>query len=406
MAEKKKDTKLLLKKGKAQFTLVGNVKVNEYTFDLDKTYDSGWTSNILNLGVDCGNGNTVYAEMSGGYFPAKYKRDNVVYVHGIKEVDGKKQDDFQDSFTIDWDDRFDETILETVGRNCFVTVGIEKTDKDKTFYKDFLTEYDAVAYLAENLKDGTTVYVRGNIAYESDGEKVYVKKKITNIALSEAKPENFKATFTQTILLDDGSIGKPDKEKNTIPISAYVVDYVGKPKIDDKKIEVKKNFAFPVNFEFGIGDNAELTAKQLSKFFKAKKNEIIEISVDGNIIEGASIVNITKDDLPDDIKELIELGLYTEEEALTKCAVGNTSREKRMIITKPTITYVGEGDDRKPTVASDRTKYKPDDISLYSTFLATLETGEKVSDKGNTNSEDIEDDEDSDLLDMLNALDD
>jgi len=400
---KKNSAKLGLKKGKAQFTLIGKAKVNDYTYDLDKTYDSGWTSNILNLGVDCGNGNIVYAEMSGGYFPEKYKRDNVIYVHGFKEVDGKKQDDYEDSFTIDWDDRFDEEILETVGKNCFITVGVEKTDKDKTFYKDFITEYDAVAYLSEHLTDDLTVIVKGNIAYESNGENVYIKKKITSIALSKAEPENFKATFTQTILLDDGSIGKIDKEKNTIPMSAYIVDYVGKPKINDKKIDVKKNFAFPVNFEFGIGDNSELTAKQLSKFFKAKKNEIIEITVDGNIVEGAAVINITKDDLPDDIKELIELGLYTEEEALTKCAVGNTNREKRMIITKPTITYVGEGDDRKPTVATDRTKYKPEDLEFYSTFLETLDT-ESDEENSKSNKSDSEDDDD-DLLDMLNALD-
>ena len=209
-----------------------------------------------------------------------------------------------------------------------MTVGIEKDEKGNTFYKDFLTEYDAVEYLSEHLTDDTLINVKGNITYETDGEKVYKKKKITNIALSKAEPDKFKATFTQTILLDDGSIGKPDKEKNTIPMSVYVVDYVGKPKINGQKIEVKQNFAIPVNMEFNIGDNPELVSKQLAKFFKAKKNEIIEMTVDGNLVEGGSIVNITADDIPNDIKELIELGLYTEEEALAKCAVGNTSKEK------------------------------------------------------------------------------
>ena len=90
-----------LKKGKANFTLIGKVKVNDYTFDLDHEYDSGWTSNIMNISVDCGNGNTVYAEMSGGYYPPKYKRDNLIYVHGNKEENGKKTDDFDNTFTID-----------------------------------------------------------------------------------------------------------------------------------------------------------------------------------------------------------------------------------------------------------------------------------------------------------------
>lgn len=380
-----------LKKGKATFNLIGKVKVNDYTFDIDHEYDSGWTSNIMNIGVDCGNGNVVFAEMSSGYFPAKYKRDNKIYVHGVKQDENDKiVDDWDNTFTIDWDDRNNPVILETIGKSCFVTVGIEKDEKGNTFYKDFLTEYDAVQYLSEHLTDETLVNVKGDIAYETDGEKVYIKKKITNIALSKAEPDKFKATFTQTILLDDGSIGKPDKEKNTIPMSVYVVDYIGKPKINGQKIEVKQNFAIPINMEFNIGDKPELVSKQLAKFFKAKKNEIIEMTVDGNLVEGGSIVNITVDDFPDDIKELIELGLYTEEEALAKCAVGNTSREKRMIITKPSITYIGEGDDRKPTVSRDDKKYKPTDLQFFSAYLATLD----LNDSSDNNNDNIQIDDD------------
>ena len=381
-----------LKKGKASFTLIGKAKINDYTFDLDHEYDSGWTSNNMNIGIDCGDGNIVYAEMSGGYFPAKYNRDNKVYVHGVKVDDnGKNVDDYENTFTIDWDDRNDSSILETIGKGCFITVGIEKDEKGNTFYKDFLTEYDAVQYLSEHLADETVVNVKGVIAYETDGEKVYIKKKINNIALSKAESDKFKATFVQTILLDDGSIGKPDKEKNTIPMSVYVVDYIGKPKINGQKIEVKKNFAIPVNMEFGIGENAELAAKQLSKFFKAKKNEIIEMTVEGNLIEGGSIVNITTDDIPDDIKELIEMGFYSEEEALAKCAVGNTSREKRMIITKPSITYIGEGDNRKPTVSRDDKKYKPSDLQFFSAYLATLD----LDNPSDNNDNGVNDDTDS-----------
>ena len=381
-----------LKKGKASFTLIGKAKINDYTFDLDHEYDSGWTSNNMNIGIDCGDGNVVYAEMSGGYFPAKYNRDNKVYVHGVKVDDnGKNVDDYENTFTIDWDDRNDSSILETIGKGCFITVGIEKDEKGNTFYKDFLTEYDAVQYLSEHLTDETVVNVKGVISYETDGEKVYIKKKINNIALSKAESDKFKATFVQTILLDDGSIGKPDKEKNTIPMSVYVVDYIGKPKINGQKIEVKKNFAIPVNMEFGIGENAELAAKQLSKFFKAKKNEIIEMTVEGNLVEGGSIVNITTDDIPDDIKELIEMGFYSEEEALAKCAVGNTSREKRMIITKPSITYIGEGDNRKPTVSRDDKKYKPTDLQFFSAYLATLD----LDNPSDNNDNGVNDDTDS-----------
>ena len=35
----------VLKKGKAGFTLIGKAKVTDKTFNLDNTYDSGWTDN-------------------------------------------------------------------------------------------------------------------------------------------------------------------------------------------------------------------------------------------------------------------------------------------------------------------------------------------------------------------------
>lgn len=403
-----KETKTVLKKGSANFQLIGKAKINDFSFDLNHEYNSGWTSNIMNLGVDCSNGNVVYAEMSGGYFPPKYKRDNVIYVHGVKtNENGQTVEDYDNSFTVDWEDRFNESILETIAKSCFITVGIEKDNKGKTFYKSFLAEYDAVQYLSEHLENDTVVIVNGKLTYESDGERTYIKKKINNIALSKANENDFKATFKQTILVVNDSIGKPDKEKNTIPMSVYVVDYVGNPKINGKKISIKRNFAFPVNMEFAIGENLDLTQKQLTKFFKTKKNEVTELTVVGNIVEGATIVNITDDDIPDDIKELIELDLYSEEEAKAKCAIGNNNREKRMIITKPAITYVGDDDNRIPTVAIDKNKYKPNDIELYSSYLAEI-----TEDDDNTESTEYEEfspdsdtDEDDELMALLNDLD-
>ena len=397
----KEIVKTPLKKGKANFILIGEAKVNDYTFSMDNTYESSsWTDNKLNLGVDCGNGNTVYAEMSGGYFP---NVDSQIYVHGIKEDANGKTEDFENRFSVDWEDRFDNDILETVADSCFITVGITKDDKDKIVYKKFLSGYDAVYYLSKHLENGMVVCIKGNMAYETDGEHTYIKKKITSITLSKAEPKDYKATFTQTILLDEHSVGKEiDKEKNTLNISAYCVDYIGKPKINGKKIEVKKNFAIPVNFEYALDGDKDIVAKQLKTYFKAKKNEVIELTVLGNIVEGATIVNVTLDDIPDDIKELIELNYYTEEEALKACAVGNSSRGKRMIIVKPTIAI--NGNDKKiPTVAINKEKYNVNDLEFFNDYLASLDT-----DDSDDNYETIEptsdDDEDDDFMALLNDI--
>ena len=114
-------------------------------------------------------------------------------------------------------------------------------------------------------------------------------------------------------------------------------------------------------------------------------------------------VNITEDDIPDDIKELIEMGLYSEEEAEKKIAVGNGNRERRMIIVKPDITYVGTGDDRKPTVAFEDGKYDEDDLYFYEQAL--LEAGAEPSSDDDTDSESEETSlEDDDLLAMLEGM--
>mgnify|MGYP000670721942 FL=1 len=385
-----------LKKGKAAFNLIGRVKVTDKTFNLDNSYDSGWTDNSMYVGVDCGNGNTVYAEMRSGFFPDK---DNVIRAYSKDEKDdaGKSK-----SVEIAWEDRLDESLYDSISDSSFLTVGVEKDVKDKTVYKKFLTAYDAVEYLNEHLEDGMIVNVKGTIGYSEYEGNVSTKKEITSIVLSKIDDEaDFKATFSQTILVDSKSIGKKNDDKGTMELVAYVVDYVGKPKIDGEKIEVKKNVTYPKTFEVAINENPEITTKMLQRFFKPKKGKITEITVTGNLVEGGSTVNITEDDIPDDIKELIEMGLYSEEEAEKKIAVGNGNRERRMIIVKPDIIYVGTGDDRKPTVAFEDGKYDEDDLYFYEQAL--LDAGVEPSSDNNADSEETSS-EDDDLLAMLEGM--
>ena len=385
-----------LKKGKATFNLIGRAKVTDKTFNLDNSYDSGWTDNQMYLGVDCGNGNIVYAEMRSGFFPDK---DNVIRAYDKNEKDesGKSK-----SVEIAWEDRLDEALLDNIADSSFLTVGVEKDVKGKTVYKKFLTAYDAVEYLNDYLEDGVVVNVKGNIGYSEYEGNVSVKKDITSIVLSKVEnEEDFKATFSQTILVDSKSIGKKNDEKGTMELEAYVIDYVGSPKIDGEKVEIKKNVVFPRTFEVEINENPEITAKMLQRFFKPKKGKLTEITVTGNLVEGAAIVNITEDDIPDDIKELIAMGLYSEEEAEKKCAVGNNNREKRMIIIKPDITYVGQGDERKPTVAFEENKYEDSDLYFYEQALNDAGVDTSSESEGNSDDEASEDD---DLLKMLEGM--
>lgn len=388
-----------LKKGKASFALIGRAKVTDKTFNLDNSYDSGWTDNSMYIGIDCGNGNTVFAEMRSGFF-AGQEDSTVLRAYGKNEKDdvGRSK-----QVEIAWEDRLDESLLDSVSDSSLITVGVEKDVKGKTVYKKFLSAYDAIEYLNDYLEDGAVVNVKGNLKYSEYDGNVSVKKEITSIVLSKVEDEaDFKATFSQAILVDSKSIGKKDEEKGTMVLDGYVIDYVGSPKIDGEKVEIKKNVVFPIAFEVAINEKPEITAKMLQKFFKPKKKGTLsEITVTGNLIEGGSVVNITEDDIPDDIKELIAMGLYTEEEAEKKCAVGNNNRVKRMVIIKPDIIYVGQGDDRKPTVPFEDGKYEDADLVFYTQALsdAGVETDNSSSDNG-----DSETSEDDDLLAMLEGM--
>lgn len=354
----KKEKKALEKKNwSSTFMLIGQAKVNDYTYKMDeKSEKSDWIYNSLNLGVYCGEtSGTVYTELMGGYGA---ERDNVVYVHGKKE-DGT--DDFDNRFTIDWDDRFDSNILESVGDLCFLTAGLERDKNGKVFYKKFLTPYDLITYVHDNLEEDMVLNVKGTLKYSTYNDETQVKKEINSIVLSKADDvSKYRANFTQTMLLTKDSVGKPDKDKGVIPIYAKVLDYIK----EWKGKTVKCNIPYNKTFEYEIDlSNRELVEKVVGKVFKVSKG-VTEVTFEGDLIEGGAVVTATEDDIPDDIKTLIDIGVYTLEEALAKCTV-NTGRSRRMVIRKPQIKMIEDKDGNKtPIIQKFEKKYDEEDLIL------------------------------------------
>ena len=339
----------------SNFTLIGKPKINDYTFKIDEISEkSNWRYSSLNIGIDCGETyGIVYCEMMGGY---SEEGNSVIYAHG-KNDDGS--DNFEEQIIVDWDDRNNEEILETIGDLSFITVGLEKTDKGKTFYKKFLSAYDAIAYIKEHIDEDTVVNVKGTLKYSTYNDKTQCKKVINSIALSKADDvSKYAARFTQSMLLDkdSASLKTVDKEKGIMYIDARVLDYV-------KEIngnEIKGQYPFSKQFEYIFPDlsNVEQCKKIMDKLFKVKKG-ITQATFEGDLIEGGAVVTATLDDIPDDIKELIECGVFTEEEALVKCS-SNGNREQRMVVRKPMIRLVG--DDKQPVAQIFPEKFSEEDL--------------------------------------------
>lgn len=363
----------------SSFSIIGATKVNDYTFKIDETSEkSNWIYNSMNLGIDCGEVcGTVYAELMGGY---SSEQAGVIYAHGKKE-DGT--DDFQQQIQVAWEDRFNDKILETIGDLSFITVGLEKTDKGKTFYKKFLSAYDAIAYVQKYLEDGTVVNIRGNLKYSMYNNVVQCRKNITSIVLSSVDDASkYAARFTQSILINQDSTGLDkehiDKDKGVLYIDARVLDYVK----EFNGVEVKGQFPYAKQFEFEIDlTKPDLCKKVLDKVFKVKKG-VTQLTFEGDFIEGGATITATLDDVPDDIKDLIEIGVYTEEEALARCS-SNGSREQRMILRRPHIRLVGE--EKTPVLQKFEERYTEDDLYLDYVFAAEKQAeadGENVDTTG------------------------
>ena len=361
----------------SNFNLIGVPKINDYTFKInEKSEKSAWIYNSLNLGVDCGEKfGVVYAEMMGGY---SEENPNVIYAHGKKSDD---TDDFDAQIQVDWEDRFNEDVLEQIGDLSFITVGLEKTDKGKTFYKKFLSAYDAIGYIKEYLTEDMVVNVRGNLKYSSYQDKVQVRKNITSIVLSKVDDASkYAAHFTQSVLInsESASLKNIDRDKSVMYVNAKVLDYVK----EVNGVEVKGQYPYDKQFEFEMDfTNEDVCSKIMDKLFKVKK-DVTQITFEGDLIEGGAVVTATLENIPDEIKELINMGLYTEEQALTKCSA-NGSREQRMVLRRPYFKLVGE--DKIPAIQKFEERYKEEDL-----IIDYINEGQEEV-EANTESSDVED---------------
>lgn len=361
---KVKEKKPLEKKNWVQnFTLIGKACITDYTFKIDEHSEkSDWIYNVINLNVDCGEKyGEVNCGLMGGYGAG---RDNVCYVHG-KNDDGT--DDFDNRYTLDWDDRFNEEYLKDIGDLCFINIGIEKDTNENVVTSRFLQPYDAIKYLSEYLTNGMEIKVRGQLRYTEYQGNTRVNKDINSIYLKREN-ENYTASFTQTLLIDKYSVGKPDKDKCVFPVTGCILEkfreYNGNDLTEGGKVKGGKFVPLRKGFEYEYNPEAdqERIKKGISLAFKAKKG-YSQITYEGIFVEGGAIVRATEADLTDEIKELIKAGLYDLDEALAKCTE-NKGKERRMIIKRPQIRLVGEEGSKVPQVQITENIYSEEDMQL------------------------------------------
>ena len=220
-----------------------------------------------------------------------------------------------------------------------------------------------------------------------------MQRNINSIFLSKAEPDNFKATFTQSILIDKDSVNLKediDNDKNALMIHARVLDYVK----ELNGVEFKGQYPLPYTFEYEFA-NKEMLEKVYKLLFKVKKG-VTQINFEGNFVNTGATVQATMDDVTDDVKLLIAMGLYTEEEILTKYASqGNV--ERRCVLTRPVVRIEGDGDTKATVPQIFTERYTEEDLEIQ------IENSVSDSDSESIDFSTIMDDEDDDL-DWLKEL--
>lgn len=364
-----------LQRGKSYVTLTGNVKLTENSFTGEQTgkNNTNYKYKRINLGVQTSEGNIVYCELMGGY------NTNKPVIYGISKTDNKP-------FEISWQDRLNEKIVDSVADFRIHKVGIVREEgSERVQVKKFLSPFDMHDYLQENLKDGMEVTVKGTFKFSEYNDETQRRIEIQSIFLKGKEAEN-KAKAIQTILLDENSykkVSSKDVEEGEVIVSAYAVDYVSKK--DGK--EVKKNMAFPIPIVFKLDkDNIEKSKKMLEAVFKVKKGKVRELGVELDIIEGYETKEISDADidLSPEIKELIELGFYSEEEAKSKMTVRGNKTSK-LVFVKPNLVQT---EDNRGRVDKDDDKYVAEDLFVSIEEEDTGDIGEEFVDETNTEVDD------------------
>lgn len=379
MARKKERSEFNKKGYISTFQLTGTALVNDNTFFLDQTSNkSNWIYNRMNLGVSCGDQNgTVYANAMGGFGA---DRENVIYVHG-RTQDG--MDDFQNRWTVNFEDRNNPDIIKEVGRQCYFTAGLEKDNKGQTVYKNFLSAYDMIQYVSEHLETGTPITVRGNMEFRIYNGSTTVQLNITNIALSGQEPKDYKARFTQTLLLDSDCAGKPDKETGEMDITGYVLEYMKEYNGHDLSEGEKKgeNVPLPFIFKYRVNlANPELAKKAVKKLFAVKRGSVNQITFEGDFVNSGATIVLGLSELPDDIQDLVSLGIMSEEEAIAACAT-NGNRERKLILQKPRIRNVQDKDGvSTPEVMMVEDAYSEEDLDYFRSMAPAEEPEGDIGD--------------------------
>lgn len=295
------------------------------------------------------------------------------------DVDNEKMD-------VDWDDRFDEDIIEKVAnyRKYIVDLGDEHGGR-----QEFITAYDMIEHLREHLPnyDGRVV-VTGQFTRDWYAKKktYFSKFRIQNVFAAPEERKN-RLLLTMDLFYNKNSLDDSDFDENKkMTLDCYIEQYINKD-------EGRKYVPIQVVFSGAKYDLENEKHKKLfdykMKYIKVKNKNMVHIPWEIVLLRGAEEAEFDESMLTDSQREQVELGIKSVDDFRPKGNIyGDRIDEFRLFDPKL------EGDYADGVLECDDTADEFEEKIFVPAADETMEEAKKNSKSAKSKSKKDEDDDD------------
>ncbi len=295
------------------------------------------------------------------------------------DVDNEKMD-------VDWDDRFDEDIIEKVAnyRKYIVDLGDEHGGR-----QEFITAYDMIEHLREHLPnyDGRVV-VTGQFTRDWYAKKktYFSKFRIQNVCAASEERKN-RLLLTMDLFYNKNSLDDSDFDENKkMTLDCYIEQYINKD-------EGRKYVPIQVVFSGAKYDLENEKHKKLfdykMKYIKVKNKNMVHIPWEIVLLRGAEEAEFDESMLTDSQREQVELGIKSVDDFRPKGNIyGDRIDEFRLF--EPKL----EGDYADGVLECDDTADEFEEKIFVPAADETMEEAKKNSKSAKSKSKKDEDDDD------------
>ena len=348
-----------------RFDFIGRVAVDSkvFAFDVPGKNNTNWLQNIFNPKIEGDNGESMYVRISDGYDKVKGK---TLYAKSTSDA----------QLEIPFADRNNANMIKLVDDKSFVKVAIskkvEKNDQGKEYkvwdFKKFLSLYDAIRFISEvmPLASKNKIRITGRVKYSTYNGEIQRGYELQTFYLLENNEDQGKElpnqfSFVQNIVLTKDCIDKSQWENDGVAVI--------NGKLFQKKPKVKDTYEIlhlPILIKADTQEKKDTYERVINRYLTVQDDNVRRINIEGFFNSGFIASNVTGDDLPQEAKDLILDGLYTEEEVFKMYA--NRESVDEVVFKRPLIKKIND----KPTVDMADNEYTIDDINKALTEMDVI----------------------------------